>query len=170
MKNASKIGTAWNILSRSGVFVFESCKRGATRLLPYLLMAIAIPAIAGPLDEAKAQAHLKAIADGDIEVLMRDYAEEAFMEWVGGPLDGRYRGRSAIRAVWQNFIAANDGQPRPAKVGKPQAYANAKGAAIANAVEYGGKTPVKVWHVLVFRDGELVTELWQIAPALKVDQ
>lgn len=154
--NPQKPGTVGNILR-------------VTRLLTWLFAAVAIPAIAGPLDEAKAQAHLKAIAVGDIEGLMRDYPEDAFMEWVGGPLDGRYRGKSAIRSVWQKFIAANDGQPRPAKVGKLRTFANPKGVAIEASAEYSGKTPSKVWHVLVYRDGELATELWQNAPALKVD-
>ena len=158
-----------SILRLTQVLLFKILESKAKRLLPWLLAIVAIPAIAGPLDEAKAQAHLKAIAVGDIEGLMRDYPEDAFMEWVGGPLDGRYRGKSAIRLVWQKFIAANDGQPRPAKVGKLQTFANPKGVAIEVAAEYSGKTPIKVWHVLVYRDGELTTELWQNAPALKVD-
>lgn len=165
MTNATKTRAAWNMLRSARVFFLETSRR----LLPGVLLALAMPAVAGPLDEAKAEVHLKAIADGNMDILMRDYPEGAFMEWVGGPLDGRYRGKSAIQAVWQKFIAANDAQPRPAKLGKPQVFANPKGAAIAVAAEYGGKTPLKVWHVLVYRDGELVTELWQIAPALKVD-
>lgn len=169
MTNADKTGTTWNIMRPAGVFLAEALRRGSLCLLTCLLAVFALPAIAGPLDEAKAEAHLKAIADGDIEALMRDYAEDAFMEWVGGPLDGRYRGKPALRGVWQKFIAANDGQPRPAKVGAPQAFANPKGVSIEASAEYGGKTPVKVRHVLVYRDAELVTELWQIAPALKVD-
>jgi len=89
-----------------------------------LLLALALlpwcggQAVAGPLDEAKARAHLDAVAAGDLEALMRDYAEDAYMEWVGGPLDGRYRGKAEIRAVWQKFIAANAGKPRPANFGK----------------------------------------------------
>jgi hypothetical protein len=30
--------------------------------------------------------------------------------------------------------------------------------------------PVKVWHVMTYRDGELTTEVWQIAPALQLEQ
>lgn len=123
---------------------------------------------AGPLDEAKAQAHLNAIAAGDMEALMRDYAEDAYMDWIGGPLDGRYTGKAAIGAVWQKFIAANAGKPRPAKFGKLDAYANPKGASIEAKAEYGGTTPLKVWHVFSYRDGSLTTEIWQIAPAVQV--
>lgn len=128
----------------------------------------AATAFAGPLDEKKAEAHLRAVAAGDVEALMRDYAEDACLDWVGGPLDGRHRGRAAIREVWKKFAALNDGQPRPARVGRLAQQANPGGATLAAAAEYGGKTPVKVWHVLVYRDGQLSTEVWQIAPALQV--
>lgn len=123
---------------------------------------------AGPLDEAKAQTHLKAVAAGDLDALMQDYAEDAYMEWVGGPLDGRYRGKTAIQAVWKKFIASNAGQPRPAQRSKLEAFSNAKGATMHAQAEYGGTTPVKVWHVLSYRDGELTTEIWQIAPAIRL--
>lgn len=125
-------------------------------------------ASAGPLDEKKAEMHLAAVAAGDVEALMADYADDVYMDWVGGPLDGRYRGREAIRAVWQKFAAANDGQPRPVKRSKLEANANPKGATISASAEYGGKVPVKVWHALVYRDGQLTSELWQIATALQV--
>lgn len=136
-----------------------------------LLPLLAGPAaMAGPLDEAKGRAHLDAVAAGDLDALMRDYADDAYMDWVGGPLDGRYRGKAAIRAVWEKFIAANAGKPRPATFGKLSAFANPKGASVQAKAEYGGALPLKVLHVLTYRDGELVTELWQIAPALQVDQ
>lgn len=138
-------------------------------IVPFsLLFAIALPAAAGPLDEAKARAHLDAVAAGNIEALMRDYAPDAYLDWVGGPLDGRYQGEAAIRLVWQKFIAANEGQPRPAKFGKLESYANPKGASIEGSAMYGGKTPVKVWHVLTYRDGVLATEIWQISPSLEI--
>jgi ketosteroid isomerase-like protein len=131
---------------------------------------IAQCAIAGPLDEAKAKAHLDAVAAGDLESLMREYADDAFMEWVGGPLDGRYHGKQAIHDVWQKFIASNAGKARPAKFSKLEAYANPKGTSVKAEAEYGGATPVKVWHVLTYRDGSLATEVWQIAPAIRVSE
>lgn len=126
-------------------------------------------ALAGPLDEAKAQAHLNAVSAGDLDALMSDYADDAYMDWVGGALDGRYRGKAAIKAVWQKFIAANAGKPRPAKFSKLAAYANPKGATVEAKAEYGGTTPVKVWHALSYRDGSLGTEIWQIAPAIQLE-
>jgi len=140
-----------------------------------LLLALALlpwcggQAVAGPLDEAKARAHLDAVAGGDLEALMRDYADDAYMEWVGGPLDGRYRGKAEIRAVWQKFIAANAGKPRPAHFGKLTAFANPRGATLEAKADYGGAVPVKVWHALTYRDGDLTTEVWQIAPTLQID-
>ena len=140
-----------------------------------LLLALALlpwcggQAVAGPLDEAKAKSHLDAVAAGDLEALMRDYADDAYMEWVGGPLDGRYRGKAEIRAVWQKFIAANAGKPRPAHFGKLTAFANPRGATVEAKADYAGAVPVKVWHALTYRDGDLTTEVWQIAPALQID-
>lgn len=131
------------------------------RFLFLICLALSLPASAGKLDEAKAKAHVEAIAAGDIEAVMRDYPKNAFMEWVGGPLDGQYRGRDAIRAVWKKYFAANDGKPRPAKFGEIEAYSSAKGASLETTVEYGGKVPMKVWHLFVYRDGVLVAEIWQ---------
>jgi hypothetical protein len=142
----------------------------------WLILALAVlpcfvaqPALAGPLDEAKARAHLDAVAAGDLEALMSGYADDAYLDWVGGPLDGRYRGKAQIRAVWQKFIAANADKPRPANMGKLSAFANPRGTSVQSKVEYGGAVPVKVYHVLTYRDGDLTTEVWQITPALQVD-
>lgn len=137
-------------------------------LLTPLCCVVSAVALAGPLDEKKAEEHLKAIAAGNVEAVMADYAENVYMDWVGGPLDGRYNGKAAVREVWTKFAAANDGQPRPVRLGKLSSYANPKGVSLETKAEYGGKTPVKVWHVLVYRDGVLNTEIWQIAPAIKL--
>jgi ketosteroid isomerase-like protein len=145
----------------------QSCVVLALAALPLLPGA---NAVAGPLDEAKARAHLDAVAAGDLEALMKDYADDAYMEWVGGPLDGRYRGKEAIRVVWQKFIAVNDGKPRPASFGKLSAFANAKGASVQQRTQGHRKLPLKVLHVLTYREGDLTTELWQIAPAMQLDQ
>ena len=133
-----------------------------------LISFLATAALAGPLDEKRADAHLKAIAAGNIEGVMADYAEDAYLDWVGGPLDGRYRGRTEILQMWKKFFAANDGLPRQARVGKLSAYANPKGASLEAEAEYAGKTPVKAWQALVYRDGVLMTEIWQIAPTIKL--
>lgn len=139
------------------------------RILSLSVCLVSAAALAGPLDEKKAEAHLQAIAASDVGALMADYADDAYMDWVGGPLEGRYHGKAAIQAVWQKFIAANDGQPRPAQRGKLSVHGNPKGVSLAVEAEYGGKTAVKAWHVLVYRDGVLTSEIWQIAPAIKLN-
>jgi hypothetical protein len=133
-----------------------------------LLLGFIQFAHAGPLDEAKAKAHLQAVSAGDLDALMRDYSADAYMDWVGGSLEGRYRDKAAISEVWKKFIAINGGKPRPAKLGKLESYSNPKGTSFAVSAEYGGDKPVKVWHVLTYRDGQLVTEIWQISPAIEI--
>jgi len=114
-------------------------------------MFVVAAATAGPLEEKKAQSHLQSVAAGNIETLMLDYAEDAYMDW-------------------KKFIALNDGQPRSARFGKFSQQANAKGVTLEIAAEYVGKTTVKVQHVMVYREGVLTTEVWQIDPALKVGE
>lgn len=146
----------------------NKARLGALLALAILPLCLSGPALAGPIDEAKARAHLDAIAAGDLEGLMRDYAEDAYLDWVGGPLEGRYRGKAQIRALWEKWIGANKGQPRPVQRGALTAFANKTGASIEAKAAYEGAVPVKVWHVLTYRDGELDTEIWQIAPALQI--
>jgi len=109
-----------------------------------LLVGATPLAQAGPLDEAKAKAHLEAVAAGDLDALMRDYADDVYMDWVGGPLDGRYRGKAEIRTVWQKFIAANAGKPRTAKFSKSDAYANPKGTTVEPRAKYSAPPAGKV--------------------------
>jgi len=132
-----------------------------------LAFALALPLLAqaGPLDERAADAHLKAVAAGDIDALMAPYGDDPWMDWVGGPLDGRYRGKDEIRALWQKFFAANDGQPRTLTRTAITQNANPKGVTLTAVGEFAGKTTVRVRHVLVFRDAKLATEVWQIDPA-----
>jgi hypothetical protein len=147
---------------------FKKC--GVTLAVALLPFCLGHSALAGPLDEAKARAHLDAVAAGDVDALMRDYADDAYFEWVGGPLDGRYRGKAAIRAVWEKFVAVNAGKPRPAKFGALSAFTNPRGTSLQSKADYAGTLPLKVWHVMTYRDGELTTEVWQIAPGLQLDQ
>jgi hypothetical protein len=128
------------------------------RFLLLMGMLACLPAMAGKLDEAKAKAHLEAIAAGNLEAVMQDYPENAFLEWVAGPHDGQYRGREAIRAMWKDFFS--DG-PRPAKIGELDVYSSPQGVSIEANAEYGGKRNIKVWHLFVYRDGVLVVEIWQ---------
>lgn len=128
------------------------------RLVILICAVLSFPVMAGKLDEAKAKAHLDAIANGDLEAVMRDYPDKPFFEWVGGPHDGQYRTKKAIRDMWEDFF--KDGL-RPVKKGELETYGSPKGVSIEAEVEYVGKRNVKVWHLFVYRDGVLVAEIWQ---------
>ncbi|MDO8330504.1 MAG: hypothetical protein Q7T36_08550, partial [Fluviicoccus sp.] len=60
------------------------------------------------------------------------------------------------------------GKPRPAVFSKLEAFAHPKGTTVEAKAEYGGTPAVKVLHVLTYRDGDLATEIWQIAPAIQL--
>ena len=136
--------------------------------LSLILVCLAGAAAAGPLEAAMANAHMKAVAGGDIDGVLSHYAEDATLYWIGGPLDGVYKGTAQIREVWTKFAKANDGEPRSATFGKLEQNANPNGATLMVSAEYGGKIPVKTRHVQVYRDGKLVNEIWQIDPRLQV--
>ncbi|WP_295553509.1 nuclear transport factor 2 family protein [uncultured Stenotrophomonas sp.] len=119
--------------------------------------------LAGPALDA-AQAHFAAIGAGDRAAILRDYADNARLTWVGGPLDGSYDGPAAIGAVWDKFAAAA-GPARVNIVGAAES-ANPKGATVVAAVHFEGKAQVKVRYLLTYRDGKLVNETWQVDPKL----
>lgn len=121
---------------------------------------VAASAMAGPALDA-AQAHFAAIGAGDRAAILRDYADNARLTWVGGPLDGSYDGPSAIGAVWDRFAAAG-----PARVSVIDAAesVNPKGSTVVAGVRFEAKTQVKVRYVLTYRDGKLVNETWQVDP------
>lgn len=125
-------------------------------------IGIAASATAGPALDA-AQAHFMAIGAGDRAAIMRDYADNARLTWVGGPLDGSYDGAAAIGAVWDKFGAA--GPARVTVMGTSESV-NPKGATVTAAVQFDGKVAIKVRYVLTYRDGKLVNETWQVDPKL----
>lgn len=132
------------------------------RLAPLLLLALATPALAGPADDA--QKHFQAIAAGDVAAIAAGYAENARLEWVGGPLDGSYSGPAAIQAVWEKFAKAQG--TLTLAVDRLEESANPKGTTVSANVQFTGKAPIKVRYVLTYRDGKIASETWQIDPKL----
>ena len=112
-----------------------------------------------------AKAHIIAIADADPAAITSQYAETAQMQWVGGPLNGAYAGAAAIAPVWAKFTAAQG--KLTAEVKSLLEAANPAGATIVADVVFTGKQPIPVRYVLVYREGKLVNEVWQIAPPAK---
>lgn len=117
---------------------------------------------AGPTDEATN--HVNAVAAGDVDQIMSSYGDNAVFQWVGGPLDGAYNGSEAIRGVWGKFAKGN--APLTAKIEQVSENANPKGATVSANVTFTGKNTIKVRYVMVYRDGKLVNEIWQIDPKL----
>lgn len=129
-----------------------------------LLVAASIStAFAGPASDA-AQTHFNAIASGDLPIVMRGYAAQPQLNWVGGPLDGTYVGAENIQSVWSKFGKAAG--PLKVAVFNLEESINPKGATVSANVLFEGKQPIKVRYVLTYRDGLLVNETWQIDPKL----
>lgn len=143
----------------------------ATRLTPTLTAAalafsalwIAPSAYADTPTEA-ARAHIEAIAAGNVGAVTASYGPDAVLEWVGGPLDGRYAAADTIKTTWTKFVKANG--PLKAEIAHLQESANPKGATVTADVVFQGKAAIPVRYVLTYRDGKLVDEIWQIDPKL----
>ena len=128
-----------------------------------LFLAAAGSAIADPsTDEAKL--HFQAIGSGDTALLARGYADNAQLNWIGGPLDGTYTGPASIVGAWETFTKSQG--PLKVSVGKIEESGNPKGATVTANVQFEGKQPIKVRYVLTYREGKLVNETWQIDPKL----
>lgn len=116
---------------------------------------------------ALAAQRLGAIARGDTEAVLQGYGEDAALHWVGGPLDGTYREREQIAAVWRRFAAAQG--PMRATLGTVAEGTNPRGATVITPVAFAGeRAALKVRHVVVVRDGRVVNEIWQVDPALSL--
>lgn len=126
------------------------------------LLSIATLVSAAPADDATA--HFKAIAAGNVDQIMMGYGDNAVLQWVGGPLDGAYVGNDKIRETWSKFAKAN--APLEMSATKLEESANPKGTTVTANVEFKGKATIKVRYVLIYREGKLVDEVWQIDPKL----
>jgi hypothetical protein len=126
------------------------------------LSLICASALAGPKDDANA--HFLAIGDGQVDKIMDGYATDASFQWVGGPLNGQYKGHDAIQGVWAKFAKAN--APLTVKADQVVESINDKGATVSANVTFTGKNTIKVRYILTYRDGRLVNEIWQIDPKL----
>lgn len=135
------------------------------RLLPAAVMIMASgTAVASPTHEA--EQHFRAITSGNVAKIMQQYADHATFQWIGGPLDGSYSGKAAIKTIWSKFSKA----VAPDKFETAYLFpaANGKGQTVTADVEFKGKKNIKVRYVLVYRMRKIVDEVWQIDPKLHV--
>ena len=110
-----------------------------------------------------AQAHIDAIAAGDVAAITSVYGEGATLNWVGGPLDGMYEGDD-LAEVWGKFTTAQTGLT--ATVSDLTESTNDKGSTVVANVVFANANTIPVRYVMTFRGGELVNEIWQIDPSL----
>lgn len=112
----------------------------------------------------KALGHFEAIGKGAVDSILADYASDATLYWIGGPLDGVHAGKGKIETVWRKFTGAQG--PLKVQVSDIAEHANPKGSTISANVKFVGKGTVPVHYVLTYHGGNLVSEIWQIDPKL----
>ena len=132
----------------------------------FLLSTVALTlltgaAFAGPAEDM-AKARIEAIAKGDVAAVTAPYADGATLHWIGGPLDGQYTGADKLKEVWGKFTKAQGEQK--ATVAAIAESTNPKGSTVTANVAFAGKNTVKVRYVMVYRDGKLADEIWQVDP------
>ncbi|MEB3859996.1 MAG: ester cyclase [Desulfurococcales archaeon] len=121
--------------------------------------------------------HWMYIAGEDKERLMAQYAEDAVLYWIGGPLTGVYRGVDNISALWDRFFMGNeDEHVRATNVRSLEihgkVYVVADVSFITTRAQTGEMILLDLTYILVFRqeDGSLLVEeeWWIIDSATKI--
>lgn len=105
----------------------------------------------------------RSIARGEVGALVGAYGPSATLHWVGGPLDGTYSSSDKLKEAWTKFTGAQ-GSDQKAKIAAISEAANPKGATVTADVVFAGKNTVKVRYVLLYREGKLADEVWQVNP------
>jgi hypothetical protein len=109
-----------------------------------------------------AQYHWEAIARSDIGMTTIHYTPNSTLEWVGGPLQGKYAGPTAIAEVWTKFFNAQ--RPTEVEVSNVQERQEGGRQAVAARVLFKGRRAVPVDYLLVFDGGRIVAETWKVVP------
>lgn len=133
-------------------------------LLTTLVFALSsASSLAGTATDEATQ-HINSIATGDTVSVLKHYQESATMQWLGGPLDGTYTGKEQLSSLWGKFTKAQG--PMKIKIANIVEHSNPKGATVTADVFFNGNKNVPVHYVLSYRDGMLVSEIWQVSPSL----
>lgn len=119
----------------------------------------ALPAFAG-MTAPDAQMHFKAVASADLSAIMSQYKPDATLYWMGGPLDGAYKGTDQIKGVWSKFVKAMGATS--ATVKDVKVAGAGMGMTVTADVTFHGKTSVPVRYVLVYAGKKIVDEVWQV--------
>lgn len=129
-----------------------------SRLLAALICLAALPVDAGPAEDL-AQRRIGMIAEGNVGAVVAQYADDARLVWVGGPLDGTY-GAHELSDVWSRFAAARGVQT--VEIQSLTEAANPDGATIVAELILKGTSDLPVRYIMVFRGESLTDEIWQV--------
>lgn len=111
-------------------------------------------------DQLRADAYFNAIAGGDADTITSFYDDKAEFHWVGGPLAGVYTGKAQIKAVWKRFVDAAG--ELDYKVVELTESRNGKITTVTARVDFIGPTNLPVKFVLMYENGKIVKEIWQV--------
>ena len=109
-----------------------------------------------------AKDHWAAIAKNDLGVTNMDYVGDAVLEWVGGPLGGKYEGQPAIAGAWVKFFSAQG--PLTVDINSIQVMEEDGKQIVRARAVFIGKGKVPVDQTLVYDGGRLVSEIWHMHP------
>jgi hypothetical protein len=124
-----------------------------------LLLVGANSASAGT-DAVRAEAFFNAISGGNADTVASFYADKAEFHWVGGPLAGIYKGKGQIKGVWEKFgQAAGKLDYKTLDLSESQ---NGPISTVTARVKFIGPKEVPVKFVLMFKDGKIVNQIWQV--------
>jgi len=121
----------------------------------------------------QAYSHWSAITARDSNTVMSEYAPDAKLYWLGGPLNGNFTDKNGIQDEWAKFFKANPDVYMNVTDFKVQILGGNRGVVTARLAFFnlhsdGTTTTVRVNYALVYtlKDGNwsLVEEWWSIAP------
>jgi ketosteroid isomerase-like protein len=139
--------------------MMKSLLTGLAGAVSLMAALTASAAQAGP-DKARAEAYFNAISGGNAETIASFYADNAEFYWVGGPLAGSYKGKAKIKGVWEKFSKAAG--PLDYKVLELSESPGGKRSTVTARVNFIGPKEVPVKFILVYQEGKIVSEVWQV--------
>ncbi len=112
--------------------------------------------------EELARFHWTAITKNDLAATTRNYASHAILDWVGGPLNGKYADPDAIRGVWGKFFQAQGALT--VDISNVQVKDQDGTQIVTARTIFKGKATIPVDYTLVYQGCSLIAETWKIRP------
>lgn len=124
------------------------------------LVFLGTPPAQASADAVRAEAYFNAISGGNAETIASFYADDAEFHWIGGPLDGKYKGKTKIKGVWEKFSQAAGKIDH--EVLELSESANGKTSTVTARVMFKADSEVPVKFIMVYKDGKIASEVWQV--------